>query len=625
MEIRVEGPPVRRKRPGRRAVGIGAFVALIVLSSVFPAFSESAAGPEPGPLWPLDLPTRNLTSNFMEHRPGRFHAGLDLKTRERGGFPVRAVADGWISRLKTSANGYGKALYLSTADGRTYVYAHLERFADRLRPLVAAARERDGGYAVDLSLPRDRLPVRRGAVLALSGETGTLGPHLHFEVRDGDRPLNPQRAGFTVGDVLPPRLRVLRVHPAAPESRIAGGRAARSLRGEPTLSGELPPLAVRGPVAFSAGLVDASDGKGHRLEPYLLSVRLDGDTVFVARNEGFRFAEARASRLEWLEQDRRRERWLMRRPGNRLPGRSGGGWSLDPALMTPGTHRLAIDVADAEGNAVAVAFDLVVAAPDAAVDTATAWLPDPAGVALPDGPDGTRRWLTPFLMVAVAGGDTIAQPAVGEGGAGAPVWVAARDELDAEEILALDQEQGLRPAGWNLRVLAADWNATGTVDVPLTGLAPDSLGAEVAVYRRHRNGSWRFVERPRTSHGRPHVTLDESGRYALLRDEAPPYLGPGPFEGAVGPGPAPRCSAVTPPRWEVVAIGMEDRGAGIDPETLRGTLDGRPWYPEPDLPRHRLLAALPDSLAPGPHRLEIEVRDRAGRLSRRGYDLVLAP
>ncbi len=51
----------------------------ISLLGIVPAWG----GPDPSlpePLWPLDLSTRYLTSNFMEYRGGRFHAGIDLKT-----------------------------------------------------------------------------------------------------------------------------------------------------------------------------------------------------------------------------------------------------------------------------------------------------------------------------------------------------------------------------------------------------------------------------------------------------------------------------------------------------------------------------------------------------------------
>ena len=78
-------------------------------------------------LWPLELKPA-LSSTFGETRPTAFHAGIDLKTWGKTGYPVRALADGWILRVRTSPWGYGRALYQQLADGRIAVYAHLEGF-----------------------------------------------------------------------------------------------------------------------------------------------------------------------------------------------------------------------------------------------------------------------------------------------------------------------------------------------------------------------------------------------------------------------------------------------------------------------------------------------------------------
>ena len=75
-----------------------------------PAAADSLAAV--APLWPLDLPTRYLTSNFMEYREGRFHAGIDLKTEGRTGWAVRAAEDGSVILLRALPEGYGRAVVL---------------------------------------------------------------------------------------------------------------------------------------------------------------------------------------------------------------------------------------------------------------------------------------------------------------------------------------------------------------------------------------------------------------------------------------------------------------------------------------------------------------------------------
>ncbi len=75
---------------------------------------------------PLDIPLQ-LSGNFGELRPNHFHAGFDFKTQQKEGLNVYAVADGYISRIKISNAGYGKAIYITHPNGYTSVYGHLQK------------------------------------------------------------------------------------------------------------------------------------------------------------------------------------------------------------------------------------------------------------------------------------------------------------------------------------------------------------------------------------------------------------------------------------------------------------------------------------------------------------------
>ena len=117
--------------PRKRYLGLGPLLACVGLWMAAGISPIGAAEPDTTAVevrWPLDLPTRYLTSNFMEYRSGRFHAGLDLKTQSRTGFAARAVEDGSIVRVRATPFAYGRAVYLLGNSGRTYVYAHLSRF-----------------------------------------------------------------------------------------------------------------------------------------------------------------------------------------------------------------------------------------------------------------------------------------------------------------------------------------------------------------------------------------------------------------------------------------------------------------------------------------------------------------
>ncbi len=61
---------------------------------------------------PLDI-SLVLSGTFAELRSNHFHSGLDIKTQQREGLKVYAAASGYVSRIKISHWGYGKALYIT--------------------------------------------------------------------------------------------------------------------------------------------------------------------------------------------------------------------------------------------------------------------------------------------------------------------------------------------------------------------------------------------------------------------------------------------------------------------------------------------------------------------------------
>ena len=57
--------------------------------------------------WPTRA-SRSFSSNFGENRDDHFHMGIDIKTRGTIGHEVYAIEDGYISRMVSNYNGYGK-------------------------------------------------------------------------------------------------------------------------------------------------------------------------------------------------------------------------------------------------------------------------------------------------------------------------------------------------------------------------------------------------------------------------------------------------------------------------------------------------------------------------------------
>lgn len=609
---------------------------LFVLLGVSPA----AAGDEPsGPMWPLDLSTRYLTSNFMEFRGGRFHAGLDLKTQSREGFTVRAVEDGYISRVRCTPTAYGRVIYLRGICGKTFVFAHLARFNDDLRGRIEQAQQQNNSYRASLEFKPGQIPVIKGQVLGISGQSGTGGPHLHFEVRDrNQRPINPLDHGFLVEDKLPPVIHRLRAWPVNNDSRINGGKGEWILDSqiENGLNGDLGILNISGPVAFSARMVDASDNCGHKLEPWLIELTVDGDLVYACRNEEYGFSENALQRLEWTDwadwtgEGVPREHWLHRRTANTLTGRVGDLWYLgnEDMGLPAGDHSLVLRVVDHAGGESRVSWILRVQ--DEPVHAQTSdWHQQSLGFA-PE--DSTEVRLTPFFSSGkpenagykVLKMDPETSNEVLEE---FDIWVRTSDFSSSH--LKAAHSQGMESRGSLITYAAADWPIESSVAVPLpggksllSGSDNKSENSQWGVYRLNSKNLWKLV----TNLADPLATeflLEEPGLHGVFMDSAPPIFQNSTYLLEVMPGSVSTARGVTFPKWEITPIRLTDPGSGLDTGSITALLDGARLIIEPDGPRDRLLVQWPDHAAVGKHELRIEASDRAGNTSVVTYEVHL--
>lgn len=163
---------------------------------------------------PMDLPL-NLSGNFGQLRSTHFHAGLDIRTNQQIGHKVYAVGDGYVSRVRVNIYGYGKVVYVNHPNGKTTVYAHLDRFSNVISELVETEWQKTRKYEVDIQLKPWQIPLKSGDLLGLSGNTGgSGGPHLHFEVRDTktEDVLNPLKNGYTIADTKKPVFTELKLY-----------------------------------------------------------------------------------------------------------------------------------------------------------------------------------------------------------------------------------------------------------------------------------------------------------------------------------------------------------------------------------------------------------------------------
>jgi hypothetical protein len=293
------------------------------------------------------------------------HAGVDLSTGGAVGLPVHAAADGRVFRLKIEWRGYGRALYLKHADGRISVYGHLQRYEDAVLGLEkqVARRQREAGtrYPGDIYLDPP-LPVRRGQVIAFSGESGVGLPHLHFEMRGaGDDPIDPFRNGLPPPRQGAPVLESIVATAAGPDTWIDGVLRAKTLalRLRNRVYEPEEPLRVSGPVLLD--LSAWAPGGGGRAGIRFLEARVDGVSCYRLDFDRFRFDQYP---LAGLIYDHRfshlgptRMVWrLASLPGNALAqggcrflAGDAGGIAPGAYGLEDGAHRLEVIARDAAG------------------------------------------------------------------------------------------------------------------------------------------------------------------------------------------------------------------------------------------------------------------------------------
>jgi len=245
---------------------------------------------------PLEIPLV-LSGTFGELRSNHFHAGIDIKTRAQEGYKVVASADGYISRINVSLWGYGNALYVTHDNGYTTVYGHLKSFSPEIDAFVRKKQYQEESFTIRLYPKADELLVKKGALIALSGNSGSSGgPHLHFEVRDvKSNILNPMLFGITVPDHKNPTIVSAFSYTKNKSSHVNQSNKNVKLVINRQANGDLLAnnIFAHGTIGFGINSFDRLDGDINKNGIYDLEMAVNGSKVFQFTANKFSFDESR--------------------------------------------------------------------------------------------------------------------------------------------------------------------------------------------------------------------------------------------------------------------------------------------------------------------------------------------
>ncbi|MCF7809878.1 hypothetical protein K9N50_02695 [bacterium] len=319
-------------------------------------------------IWPVDAKPA-ITSSFGEFRPGHFHSGIDLKAYGSMRLPCRAVADGWVSRVKVRPVGYGKALYLTLNDGRTAVYAHLDGFVQSIEDIIHIEQDKSKEFSVDIFFDKaEALHFKKGDIVCYEGRSGTKHPHVHFEIRDqSERPLNALLQGFQIDDHIPPTPVALSVEPLDGRSTVELDCQPRiwskqlMLRNDGVWSPR-DPIGVSGRVGISIDAYDKMDAAENVLAVYSIEMFINGEKRWETNFNGFSFSENSLIETERNYRLYRRGQGVFHRlyhsAGNKLEFCTGDG-IIDCAEKDSLPVDCTIILSDVVGNRSSVKFTLV--------------------------------------------------------------------------------------------------------------------------------------------------------------------------------------------------------------------------------------------------------------------------
>lgn len=179
------------------------FFAVLLFLSSFGIIPEDEVSNQSQYGWPV-FGNKLITGSFGEFRYYHFHMGMDFATEAKNGLPILAITDGKIVRIQSYKYSIGNAIFLKHDDGYTSRYGHLSKFSDDVynalknEATIDKMKKRfDYDYTFSES---EQIRVKKGDVIAYSGDTGIGPSHLHLEITKDNIYYNPANFGINQFD-----------------------------------------------------------------------------------------------------------------------------------------------------------------------------------------------------------------------------------------------------------------------------------------------------------------------------------------------------------------------------------------------------------------------------------------
>lgn len=553
-------------------------ISLFVLIGLLFAFTDSDNKPYPTDYFiPPVKTTMRLSGTFGELRSNHFHGGIDIKGSI--GVPLYAIGEGYVSRIKVEAAGYGNALYINHPNGYTSVYAHMNSFIPELAAYVKSEQYGREQFAVDLYPEKGRFTIEKGQRIGEMGTTGySFGPHLHFEIRHSSNgaPINPLLFGMPVEDHQQPRMHQLKVYALNEDHETEDAQILSLVNKAGGYGVNKDTVYVNADrVGFGLKVYDHMDGVSNWNGIYNLDVFLEDELIYNFELESFTFAESRYlnAHLDYAEQQLNKAYFnrCYRLPGNRLSiynTQENDGVVRLSQKRAKKVHMVASDVA---GNESMVTF----------------WVKQRPGAARAENQQ-PYNYLLPYNQESVVDNGSM-QMYIPRG--------ALYENCYLQYQLLTDRSDNVYSSVHQIHYPTTPIHRYYDLSIRPVVL-PESLRNKAFIAMcgednevTNYGGSWK--------NGMLHTQVRTFGDFCIMVDEVPPTVTPSNF----------RADLRRAHRIDFIIKDNYDTGGRTRGLTYRATIDGKWVLMKYDYKNDRLTHYFEDDLSPGQHQFRLEVRD----------------